>query len=72
MDIISHNYDSVMAYAMIDIEAALAKAVRHLGYECLSLEQRKAIMQFLADQDAFKHIHFDGLASLSLLLSPCQ
>ena len=45
-----------MAYAMIDIEAALAKAVKHLGYEWLSLEQREAIMQFVADQDAFVSI----------------
>ena len=49
----AQSSDSVMAYAMIDIEVALAKAVKHLGYERLSLEQHEAIMQFVAYQDAF-------------------
>ena len=42
-----------MAYAMIDIEAALGKAVEHLGYELLSLEQCGAIMHFVAGPDVF-------------------
>ena len=48
--VIAHDqsYDSVIAYAMIDIEAALAKAMKHLGYNWLSFEQCKAIMHFVA------------------------
>ena len=42
-----------MAYAMVEIEAALAKTVEHLGYERLSLEQREAITHFVAGQDVF-------------------
>ena len=54
--VIAHDqsYDSVIEYmyARINIEAVLAQAVKHLGYERLSLEQREAIMHFVAGQDA--------------------
>ena len=43
-------------YAMINIAAALAKAVEHLGYEWLSFEQREAIRHFMAGQDVFVSI----------------
>ena len=56
LHMISHNYDSVMEYAMINIEAALAKAVEHLGYEQLSLEQCAAIKHFVAGQYVFLFI----------------
>ena len=52
-----HMINSVMAYTMVDIEAALAKAVKLLGYERLSLEQREAIKHFWSSQDVFVYTY---------------
>ena len=59
-----------MVYAMIDIEVVLAKAVKHLGYERLPLEQHEAIMHFMAGKDVFLSIPTGAGMSLCYLL--CQ
>ena len=54
-------------YVRIDIGAALAKAVEHLGYEQLSLEQCEAIRHFVDGQEVFVSITTVAGKSLSYM-----
>ena len=53
---------------MVDVKAASAKAVEHLGYEQLSLEQCDAIKHFVAGQSVFAFIPAGARKSLQLFL----
>ena len=60
-----------MVYTIINIEATLAKAVEHLGYEQVSLKQHEAIMHFVAAANmSLYHSDCGTCMSLCYLLLP--